>query len=143
MSDIQVGDRVAVAGYGQGVVLSKWGAYASVEFPSGSRHVPLNQVTSIDAKERRRKEEQAREEWQRKVEQDLERDRLKSAVRDKALSELQDAMRADFLGVDDLYQSTYSDALDRPAFFRKKGGFRSRMDCSQCQCSRGERQLAR
>ncbi len=123
VSDIQVGDRVAVPGYGQGVVLSKWGAYASVEFPSGSRHVPLNQVTSIDAKERRRKEEQAREEWQRKVEQDLERDRLKSAARDKALSELQDAMRTNFLGVDDLYQSTYSDALDRPAFLRKKAVF--------------------
>ena len=79
VSDIKVGDHVSVSAprYELGVVLSVWGVYASVEFPGGSRHVPLDQITSIDARERRREEEQAREELRRKVEQDLEKERLK------------------------------------------------------------------
>lgn len=125
MSDIQVGDRVSVAlpGCGIGVVLSIWGQYASVEFPSGSKHIPIVKISSETARERRLKAIKDETERQIFEQQTAEMAREKASRRVLALAELRVAMEEDFLGIDGLYESKYSADLTLPDFVKTKASF--------------------
>ena len=107
MPDIQVGDRVtsALPGCGRGVVRGVWGGFASVEFTSGSKHVPLAELIPEDAAAR-----------------DLRAIR-ETALKEAALQPLRCAMADNFLSVDDLYRSKYSDELDYSDFVAAKSTF--------------------
>ncbi len=125
MSDIQVGDRVSVAlpGYGFGVVLSIWGQCASVDFPGGSKHIPIVHLSSESALERRVKAVKDETERQKLEQQTAEIAREKASRRVLAFAELRVAMEADFLGVDGLYESKYSADLTLPDFVKMKASF--------------------
>jgi DNA helicase IV len=122
MLDIQVGDRVSVSWprCELGVVAAIWGAYASVDFRDGTRHVPLAQLKSMDAHQRKRHEELTREEQRRQAEQDREKERQKAAVRQEALAKIRDVMNHDFLRVDEFYWSHLSAALPEDDFISEK-----------------------
>ena len=129
MADIQVGDRVSVSGghYGIGVVVQVWTSYAQVHFPTEDRHIRLEHLTSIDARDRKHQQEQEIEKQRRQVEQDRrkfeqERENLraKEAV---SLKVLRDAMGSNFLGVDELYKSQYSGVLNLTHFLGEKAAF--------------------
>ena len=126
MSDIQVGDSVTVRsaiGHGRGVVLSIWGQYASVEFPDGSKHIPLDHLTSENARERRVAAAKSDADRRRQEAQEAERIREEESRRLQALAGLRAAMAEDFLGVDGLYQSKYSSDLALSEFVEAKASF--------------------
>lgn len=98
MSEIKVGDHVSVPGpkYERGVVKAIWGAFASVEFAEGARHVPLVQLRSHNEEEPSRNRALA-----------FERAKRLNAKKQEFLPKLRELLNRDFLGVDERFYAEF------------------------------------
>ncbi len=147
MSDINIGDRVylSTTGYESsipGIARSISGAFAVVELPSGAIiRCPLEQLSVTSPDERRRQKAKAEEvelqrlenerqlkaqaEKARRVEAEKEQERIRVQEKERKaiLNVLREAMTSNFLGVDELYKSKYSDALEIEHFLDAKTAF--------------------
>lgn len=128
MSNIQIGDLVFLSTSGYegnvpGIVRSFSGAFASVEFPNATIRCPAAQLRTTSPNDRRCIEAQAKEEALRIVEQEKERARVEAEKKDAVLSVLRYAMDTNFLGVDELYKSEFTDALELADFLNAKAAF--------------------
>lgn len=106
-TDILFGDHVEVTGLGIGVVTGIWGSFASVRFQDVSRHINLDQLRSVEAKQRRRQAEIDREiAYQKEVQTVEERRREDESRRERDerrrgfIEKLREIMKLEFMKVD-------------------------------------------
>lgn len=146
MSKIQIGDIVysSTSGYESnepGTVRSFSGAFATVEFSNRTNRLPVAQLSTTSPGERRRLKAQAEEEERHRAEQERrlkeqaeeeerrrnqqlkELARIKAEEKEAVLSVLRKAMVSNFLDIDALYKSNYSDVLALPDFLEAKSSF--------------------